>query len=100
MIAPADSHANAAALIVRPQTPDEFAETLVDKVIVPIIVTPDPARLTLKMSTPEVRVEPSGTSGDRVSNAAGTPIGTPTGATLGDAARYEPTDLQPVSHTG
>lgn len=49
-------HAHAAAVITRPQSPDEFAEMLVDKVIAPIALTPEPARLRLTTHPPDVRV--------------------------------------------
>ncbi|MES2209483.1 MAG: hypothetical protein V4515_04780 [Chloroflexota bacterium] len=46
-----------AAEITRPQTPDEFAESVV-KAIEPIIIRPDPVKLELRTSAPDVRVGP------------------------------------------
>ena len=46
-------------MIVRPQTPEEFADTLVEKVIAPMVVTPETARLKITTHPPDVRVEPA-----------------------------------------
>jgi len=43
--------------ITRPQTPDEFADSVV-KAIEPIMIRPEPVKGTLGVGTPEVRVGP------------------------------------------
>ena len=55
-VAEGQGHANAAAAITHPQTADEFAETLVEKVIRPIVVEPGTIHQRATTHPPEVRV--------------------------------------------